>query len=171
MPIPGCAGFATLSISRRPEPAGRTGSIRCRLSQEVRIAMAERKMMKRGMILAGLAAVLLAAPLRSAPAAPTRARPSFDGNWSVLIVTDAGTCDRAYRYALRIANGNVYYNDPSFNVSGHVDPRGRVSVSVSAGGQHANGTGELSGDYGQGQWSGRSATSACSGHWEAERRG
>jgi hypothetical protein len=34
-----------------------------------------------------------------------RARTSFDGNWSVLIVTDAGQCDRAYRYGLVIRDG------------------------------------------------------------------
>jgi hypothetical protein len=112
---------------------------------------------------------LAASALWTAPAAV--ARMPFDGRWSVLIVTDAGTCDRAYRYALNIANGRVSYDDPSFNVSGHVDARGRVSVTVSAGGQRATGTGELSGDYGHGLWSGQSSVSACSGHWEAERRG
>lgn len=99
------------------------------------------------------------------------ARGPYDGTWSVLIVTDSGTCDRAYRYALQIADGRVFYNDPSFNVSGHVDARGNVSVGLSAGSQSANGTGRLSGDYGDGRWSGRSSGSACSGHWEAQRRG
>jgi hypothetical protein len=99
------------------------------------------------------------------------ARTPYDGTWSVLIVTDSGSCDRAYRYALQIADGRVFYNDPSFNVSGHVDARGNVGVSVSAGGQSAHGSGRLSGDYGDGRWTGRSSASACSGHWEAERRG
>jgi hypothetical protein len=124
---------------------------------------------KRLTILAGLAVALLAAAPRNSPALPARA--PFDGNWSVLVVTDAGTCDRAYRYALRIVNGDIYYPDQSINVSGHVDTGGRVSVSVSAGAQQAYGTGELSGNYGDGHWSGHSPTSACSGHWEAERRG
>jgi hypothetical protein len=95
----------------------------------------------------------------------------YDGAWSVLIVTDQGTCDRAYRYALRIADGRVYYDDPSFNVSGSVNARGQVHVGVDAGGQSANGYGRLSGNFGSGSWSGRSSTSQCSGHWEAERRG
>ena len=30
-----------------------------------------------------------------------QARGPFDGTWSVLIVTDSGSCDRAYRYALQ----------------------------------------------------------------------
>jgi hypothetical protein len=99
------------------------------------------------------------------------ARTPFDGAWSVLIVTDRGTCDRAYRYALRIADGRVTYDDPSFSVSGGVEPSGRVRVGVSAGGQSASGYGRLNGDYGEGLWSGRSTTSQCSGHWQAERRG
>ncbi len=126
-------------------------------------------MSKRSVIFAGLTAMTLAGSLWSAPAAI--ARTPFDGRWSVLIVTDAGTCDRAYRYALNIVNGRVTYDDPSFNVSGHVDGRGRVSVSVSAGGERAAGSGELTADYGRGLWNGYSATSKCSGHWEAERRG
>jgi hypothetical protein len=126
-------------------------------------------MNKRSVIFAGLTALTLAGSLWSAPAAI--ARTPFDGKWSVLIVTDAGTCDRAYRYALDIVNGRVTYDDPSFNVSGRVDGRGRVSVSVSAGGQRATGSGRLSADYGRGRWSGHSATSECSGYWEAERRG
>jgi hypothetical protein len=124
---------------------------------------------KRSIIVAGLAAMLLGGSLMTAP--PAVARTPFDGNWSVLIATDAGTCDRGYRYALHIVNGRITYDDPSFNISGHVDGRGHVSVSVGAGGQQASGSGQLSGDSGQGMWSGRSSTSQCSGHWEAQRRG
>ncbi len=47
-------------------------------------------------------AVTLALPWTATPA---QARGPYDGNWSVLIVTDSGSCDRAYRYALRIADG------------------------------------------------------------------
>jgi hypothetical protein len=125
--------------------------------------------MKRSVILAGLAVLFVTAWLCTSPHA--MARTPFDGAWSVLIVTDRGTCDRAYRYALRIADGRVTYDDPSFSVSGVVESSGRVHVGVSAGGQSASGYGRLSGDYGEGSWSGRSTTSQCSGHWQAERRG
>ena len=55
----------------------------------------------------------------SAAAPPADAATLFDGRWSVSIVTEAGdTCDRAYRYALRITDGNITYDDPSFDVSG-----------------------------------------------------
>ena len=95
----------------------------------------------------------------------------FDGAWSVSVITNSGTCDRGYRYALRIDNGVVSYDDPSFNVSGHVAANGQVTVSVSNGGSRASGTGRLSRDSGGGMWSGHSSMQGCSGHWEAERRG
>jgi hypothetical protein len=127
-----------------------------------------------------LAAAVLAVPLCSASAAtraPVARAPApppsvsqFDGNWSVSIVTDSGTCDRGYRYALRIRDGRIYYDNPSFNVSGQVNARGYVSVTVGAGSQQAVGTGRLSRDYGEGTWSGQSPSDRCSGHWEAERR-
>src|SRR5260370_2924921 len=118
------------------------------------------------------AAALLAASCWTASAAP--AAPAgvtqFDGNWSVSIVTDSGECDRGYRYALRIAGGKIYYDNPSFDISGQVNPGGQVRVVVRAGSQVAVGTGRMSRDYGTGTWSGQSPTSRCSGHWEAERR-
>src|SRR6201988_839947 len=125
--------------------------------------------MKRGIVLAGFSALFLTISLFGSPGAA--ARTPFEGAWNLLIITDRGTCDRAYRYALRIADGKVYYEDPSFSVSGGVDGAGRVRVAVSAGGQSARGYGQVWGHYGQGSWSGRSSTSQCSGHWEAERRG
>jgi hypothetical protein len=49
--------------------------------------------------------------------APIAAQANFDGTWSVLIVTEEGTCDRAYRYPVRISNGSVgYAGEASFNV-------------------------------------------------------
>jgi hypothetical protein len=96
---------------------------------------------------------------------------SFDGNWSVVIITESGSCDAAYRYRLRIQNGVVHYDgEADVNVSGKVDPNGTVRVSVARGQQHADGTGRLSGDAGSGSWSGVSSADRCRGRWEAERR-
>ncbi len=124
---------------------------------------------KRSFIVGALAALLLAGALWTAP--PAVARTPYDGTWSVLIVTDSGSCDRAYRYALRIVDGRVTYPDQSFDVSGRVDAHGHVRVSVSAGGQSAIGYGRLYDGSGEGRWSGHSSTSRCSGYWQAERRG
>jgi hypothetical protein len=99
------------------------------------------------------------------------AAPTFDGNWSVLIVTDSGQCDPAYRYGLVIRNGQVIYEgDASVNVAGRVSGNGAVNVRVSAGSQSANGTGRLSSVQGGGTWRGNGSSGTCSGRWSAERR-
>ena len=99
------------------------------------------------------------------------ARTSYDGNWSVLIVTNSGPCDRAYRYGLSIRDGRVFYQgSASVNVDGRVAPNGRVQVRVWGGSQSANGAGRLSSDYGSGSWRGAGSASSCEGSWTAERR-
>jgi hypothetical protein len=113
------------------------------------------------------ALISLALPLLAGSAA--LARTPFDGRWSVSIITNAGACDRGYRYRLNIENGQISYDDPAVQVSGQVTPRGQVQVMLRAGGQQAAGTGRLSRDYGEGQWSGQSAAGQCSGVWQAER--
>ena len=100
---------------------------------------------------------------------PASARTNFDGTWSVLIVTQKGTCDRAYRYPVKIDNGAVgYAGDSSFTVSGKVGENGSVTVKVARGNQSANGQGRLSSTDGSGMWTAGSGD--CSGTWTAERR-
>jgi len=101
--------------------------------------------------------------------APAFAASNFDGQWSVLIVTQKGTCDRAYRYPVKIESGSVgYAGSASFNVSGKVNPTGAVVVTVSRGSQSATGTGRMSGTGGSGTWV--AGSGECSGTWTAERR-
>lgn len=113
-----------------------------------------------------------AAAIALAALAPIGAQAaSFDGNWSVVIATQSGDCDPAYRYELKVKDGKVSYaGTDSFDISGSVSGAGAVSVSIRRGSQSASGTGKLSGNAGSGKWSGKSSTSACSGRWEAERR-
>jgi hypothetical protein len=125
---------------------------------------------KRTAFIAALAALWLGLSLGALPRATANASGGYDGNWSVLIVTSAGDCDIAYRYALQIVNGRITYPDQTINVTGRVDGGGHVYVRVSAGGQYASGYGRLYGGNGQGRWSGRGSTSSCSGYWQAERR-
>ena len=100
---------------------------------------------------------------------PASARSNFDGTWSVLIVTQKGTCDRAYRYPVKIDNGSVgYAGDASFTVSGKVGENGAVTVRVARGSQSANGQGKLSSTEGSGQWTAGSGD--CAGNWTAELR-
>jgi hypothetical protein len=111
-----------------------------------------------------------AAFFNTAPTA-ARAQAGFDGSWSILIVTQAGECDRAYRYAVQIDHGRLLYDGSAgVELTGTVDRGGRVSATVQRGGQGAVGTGRLAGDRGRGTWRGKSSNSLCSGYWEAERR-
>jgi hypothetical protein len=96
------------------------------------------------------------------------AAPHYDGLWSVLIVTEKGDCDRGYRYPVRISNGRLAdAGDTGFTIAGAVAQTGAITVTVSAAGKSASGSGRLSGDAGGGSWTGGS----CSGSWTAERRG
>ena len=125
--------------------------------------------MRRMMRLALLAG-LLAGVAASAHPAPGHAA-AFDGNWSVLIVTEKGDCDRGYRYPINVANGRVKYTGQAgVNVSGTVAPNGAVQVSIRMGDAGADGTGRLSPDGGSGKWRGAGPGGTCAGHWEAERR-
>ena len=116
-----------------------------------------------------LAAAAILAATAVPASAPATARSNFDGQWSVLIVTQKGTCDRAYRYPVKIDNGSVgYAGDSSFTVSGKVGENGAVTVKVARGSQSANGQGRLSATDGSGMWI--AGSGECSGTWTAERR-
>jgi hypothetical protein len=119
--------------------------------------------------------VALAGALASAGIAASAgtavARTSYDGSWSVLIITQSGACERAYRYGVQISNGRVLGGDGSANLQGRVAQNGAVRVSVSAGDQRADGSGRLSRDRGSGLWRGQGSTGTCAGRWEAQRRG
>jgi hypothetical protein len=116
-------------------------------------------------IIAALAGLSAAAGL--APAAS-----NFDGNWSVLIITENGDCDRAYRYPVRVVNGQLRYEgEAGVTISGRVDGSGKIRATVSRGEQSANGSGRLSSSSGTGTWKGKSSAMACTGRWEAEKRG
>ena len=113
------------------------------------------------------ASALLATSVLALSATAPTAAPNYDGVWSVLIVTEKGTCDRAYRYPVRIEKGSVLNDGPSIvNVSGRVGGNGAITVTVSAGDKSATGSGRLSGAVGAGRWSG----AGCGGTWHAERR-
>jgi hypothetical protein len=114
---------------------------------------------------------IAAAALSCIVATPAVARSAYDGTWSVVIITDRGECDRAYRYSVNVRNGFVTYGgDLSVNLSGRVANNGRVNVRVSSGNQYASGSGRLSSNYGGGTWRGQGSLGVCAGRWTAERR-
>jgi len=115
-------------------------------------------------------ALILAATL-SAPATAATQPVSYDGHWSVLVITEKGDCDRAYRYAVSIANGQLHYaGDTSVNMSGTVAPDGGVQVAIRLRDKGANGSGRLTTDSGVGTWHGAGPNAKCAGRWEAEKR-
>ncbi len=120
----------------------------------------------RNFTIAGALALTLAA--LGGIASPATSAPGYDGLWSVVIVTEQGTCDRAYRYPIRISRGTVINaGDSPVNITGRVGDNGALTVTVSHGNQRATGSGRLSGGNGTGSWRG----GECSGTWQAERRG
>ena len=112
-----------------------------------------------------MALVCVASTATMAPA-----RTPYDGAWTVLIVTQQGICDPSYRYPIRINNGHVgNAGNATVTITGRVGKNGAVIVNVRNGDNAATGTGRLSTKTGGGSWSG--GNGACSGIWQAERRG
>ncbi|MDN5001212.1 hypothetical protein ACFQZO_09990 [Bradyrhizobium sp. GCM10027634] len=110
-----------------------------------------------------------AADARQAHRAPISGRGAgYEGYWNVLIITDAGTCDRTYSFPVQIAGGRVLSGGMA-EVAGSVGRSGVVTVQVSSGGSYANGSGRLGGAFGSGRWSGRGSAGFCSGRWRASR--
>jgi len=98
---------------------------------------------------------------------PVQATGSFDGKWSVVVITTKGDCDRAYRYPIDIRGQNlINAGNASFDISGKVQGDGAVAVRIAYGDKSASGSGRLSGSSGEGRWTGGS----CAGTWTAERR-
>jgi hypothetical protein len=116
------------------------------------------------LVLAGLSLAATLPTLRTAEAVP-----SYDGIWSVVIVTNQGLCDPSYRYPIRISKGAlVNAGNAAVIITGRVAKNGAVIVNVAAGDKTATGTGQLAGKTGGGSWSG--GNGACSGICQAERR-
>ena len=102
---------------------------------------------------------------------PVRAQANFEGSWSVLIITETGECDRAYRYGIRVERGQIVYDgEAGVAFTGQVEGNGQLAATVQRGEQSATGSGRLSGSSGAGTWKGKSNTGLCGGRWEAERR-
>jgi hypothetical protein len=95
----------------------------------------------------------------------------FDGLWIVAIVTLQGSCDRSYRYPVRIEGNRVLQAgaDPSYRLYGAVSRSGAIRVIVVRGDQWADGSGRLTDGRGAGNWT--ASAGQCAGQWTAVRRG
>jgi hypothetical protein len=133
--------------------------------------MAHSVLLVRAYFLPAVAAAFFSVSPSSMAPSFAQAQAGFDGMWTILIVTETGECDRAYRYAVQIDHGRLVYDGGAgVELSGTVDRSGRIAATVQRGAQGAVGTGRLAGDRGRGTWQGKSSSSQCSGYWEAERR-
>jgi hypothetical protein len=95
-----------------------------------------------------------------------------DGTWSVRLVTEAGSCDSSYNYAITVQNGAVRYQpkpgEAPTSVSGQIGPDGVVSLGFHRSIAKADAYGRLNGRSGAGTW--QLAMLGCSGRWTAHKR-
>jgi hypothetical protein len=99
----------------------------------------------------------------------TLAQQQFDGRWSIQAIPENGACKRTHLYAANIQNGTIRSaTSRGTNMSGGLDPSGRVQGSVVRNKTKVDITGSLSGRTGSGRWvvAGRLN---CSGRWSAEK--
>jgi hypothetical protein len=95
----------------------------------------------------------------------------YDGTWSIEVVTLDGPCDRAYRYGVQIRRGEASYAGGEFNINGRVSQSGAVRAVITRGNDAADVVGRLGrAGTGNGTWN-TTGLIACSGRWNAERRG
>jgi hypothetical protein len=116
---------------------------------------------------------IAAATLMSLAAAsqPDAAAATMDGDWTVHVITERGTCDHTHDYDVSVANGRIEYKSyTSVTLNGTVAPDGAVRVVIRHFDEGAQGSGRLTGRHGSGAWHGAGKGGACSGRWEAHRR-
>ncbi|MBS0536261.1 MAG: hypothetical protein JSR72_19605 [Proteobacteria bacterium] len=112
-----------------------------------------------------------AAVVSASLVAPPARAAAHDGRWSVVVVTESGNCDQAYRYEVAVDGGRIRYAGPeNVDFSGSVAASGAVSVNIRLGEQGAQGSGKLAANAGSGTWKGTGKNGACAGRWEAEKR-
>jgi hypothetical protein len=98
-------------------------------------------------------------------AATTPAAASFDGTWSVSIVTTKGVCEAGMALPIQISAGRVASAISQVGVTGRVGQSGGITVTVIQGIKRAFGIGRLAEASGSGTWRG----GPCSGTWTAQR--
>lgn len=127
----------------------------------------------RAAILAVATLTLAASGLDTAEAARKKVQVpnSYDGTWSIEVITTDGPCDRAYRYGVQIQRGEARYPGSDFTITGRVTTNGVVRATIARGSDSANVVGRLGRQgYGNGTWTTNGGIS-CRGQWNAERRG
>jgi hypothetical protein len=113
-------------------------------------------------------AILAGQTPERAQAAPSKPA-SFNGTWSVRLVTEAGSCDPSYLYTVAVQDGQVRpaAANGGASVSGGVGADGSVSLGVQKSIARGEGSGRLQGASGSGTW--RLPLLGCTGRWSASR--
>jgi hypothetical protein len=114
------------------------------------------------------AALVLSALAGGITAAEPAKAASFDGPWTVVIVTQSGNCDAAYSFPLQVSGGRIGSTGGA-SINGRISGGGSVNVAIASGGSSGRATGRLAGFSGSGRWSGVLNGAKCSGRWEAHR--
>jgi hypothetical protein len=102
----------------------------------------------------------------SLPIAASAMAHTFDGEWSVQIVSKSATCGDGTTVSIDIADGRVASSAIGVAASGHVGDSGAINVTLANGVKRAAGSGHLAGSAGSGTWRGL----MCSGTWVATKR-
>jgi hypothetical protein len=117
-------------------------------------------------------AIALLAAMAVAPGAAEAKRyaraGAYDGTWNVVFATRAGNCSATNSVPFAVSGTRVS-SAGGGKVTGGINRNGVVSVAISVGLSHANGSGRLAGNYGAGRWSGVITGDRCSGSWQATR--
>ncbi len=108
------------------------------------------------------AAALLFASMLS-PAA--QAGGSYDGVWSVSLLTKSGDCDRSVVSQIQIRDGRVNENLLYARIVGNIGGNGVVSLQVVRGNDSLNAYGTVDGTRASGSWT--AAGRNCTGSWTA----
>ncbi|MEG9529648.1 MAG: hypothetical protein MIL41_28395 [Hyphomicrobiales bacterium] len=116
-------------------------------------------------------AVLAPALILGLASGAAHASNRFDGAWSVVAMTESGTCTGPYRYPIVIRDGQVdEAGGNGVDASGHAGEDGRITGTIRRGLANVAVSGRLSGAAGRGRWT-LSGLGSCSGRWTARRTG
>lgn len=116
----------------------------------------------------GAGAILVGQTSDRAQAAPAKPA-SYNGTWSVRLVTEAGGCDSSYLYTVAVQDGQVRpaAANGGASISGGVGPDGSVQLGVQKSLARGEGSGRLQAASGSGTW--RLPLLGCTGRWTASR--
>jgi hypothetical protein len=109
---------------------------------------------------AGLAAAAVSGSVSAKPA-------SYDGTWTVRLVTQSGTCENSYSQTVAVENGQVRGAGDGAAISGGVGQNGEVALTIRRSIAQGAVSGRLNGRSGSGNWS--VAMLGCTGRWTASR--